>query len=435
MALKVGTTDVRTFIHTDKGIWTSTGDTGLAAILDYVIEPGSACVFTDDSQLYKDANDDYFYCIGTVDTEVKKLVYDDEVLYVKVALSFNEAGGSTVSDKYVYFGETYGTLPTPTLSGSEFQGWFTAASGGTEVTSATTVTTTDITQTLYAQWSTPIPTTRIGIWQGKSSDFDALWRSKDLASIGSAYNGRNARIVLVYKSATTGTTYQGDVQLDRIRYGGVTFDFDLAEVWKRDNVAAVTSLGTYATRLLDANVTISSGATSQFWSRDPNTTGSSGTGSAISVYGGYCLYAETSSTALGDVFWAMSPVFEYNYSSTMDIIIAMEGNACGILAVYIVDEETTDFTPSLADPDEYYTVGEWVYKGTSGSTTDYTYSDYQNGICKFGTPTTSLAVLEAQRPGADELIGATGRINVYEEDIRPSIPVLCVTHYFEVEEV
>lgn len=48
-----------------------------------------------------------------------------------------------------------GTLPTPTRPGYYFLGWFTAASGGTQVTSSTIMTGN---QTIYAQW-TDIPFT------------------------------------------------------------------------------------------------------------------------------------------------------------------------------------------------------------------------------------------------------------------------------------
>lgn len=49
-------------------------------------------------------------------------------------------------------GSTYGTLPTPSLSGSTFDGWYTKVSGGTKITSSSTV---DLTanQTLYARFS------------------------------------------------------------------------------------------------------------------------------------------------------------------------------------------------------------------------------------------------------------------------------------------
>jgi len=69
-------------------------------------------------------------------------------------ITFNANGGGTPSPtaKSVSYGSTYGTLATVTRTGYTFNGWFTAASGGTQVTAATTVTIT-ADQTLYAQWS------------------------------------------------------------------------------------------------------------------------------------------------------------------------------------------------------------------------------------------------------------------------------------------
>ena len=63
-------------------------------------------------------------------------------------------GGTVVgsSTKSVTYGSTYGTLPSATKSGSTFNGWFTASSGGTQITSASTVSITSA-QTLYAQFT------------------------------------------------------------------------------------------------------------------------------------------------------------------------------------------------------------------------------------------------------------------------------------------
>ena len=68
-------------------------------------------------------------------------------------VTFN-ANGGTVStrSKSVKYAGTYGTLPTPSRSGYTFSGWYTSASGGTKVTSATKFTQTS-NQTLYAHWT------------------------------------------------------------------------------------------------------------------------------------------------------------------------------------------------------------------------------------------------------------------------------------------
>ena len=69
-------------------------------------------------------------------------------------VTFDGNGGGTPSptSKSVTYASTYGTLATVTRTGYTFNGWFTAASGGTQVTSGTTVAITGA-QTLYAQWT------------------------------------------------------------------------------------------------------------------------------------------------------------------------------------------------------------------------------------------------------------------------------------------
>ena len=62
------------------------------------------------------------------------------------------ANGGTVSPAYkmVDYCAKYGTLPTPTWSGHTFNGWFTARTGGTQVTEATKCVGG---ATIYAQWT------------------------------------------------------------------------------------------------------------------------------------------------------------------------------------------------------------------------------------------------------------------------------------------
>ena len=65
-----------------------------------------------------------------------------------------DANGGSVSpaSKNVTYGGTYGTLAKPSKSGYDFAGWYTAASGGTKVTSSTKVTATS-NHKIYAHWS------------------------------------------------------------------------------------------------------------------------------------------------------------------------------------------------------------------------------------------------------------------------------------------
>ena len=92
----------------------------------------------------------------TAETSVTALV--NQTLYAhwtpnKFTLTYN-ANGGTVSpgSKEVTFGDSYGTLPTPTRDYYTFNGWFTAASGGSKV-SADTTPNCDDNITIYAQWT------------------------------------------------------------------------------------------------------------------------------------------------------------------------------------------------------------------------------------------------------------------------------------------
>lgn len=67
-------------------------------------------------------------------------------------VTFSGNGGNlTTSSKTVTYDNTYGTLPTPTRTGYTFKGWYTATSGGTQITGASQVTTAQD-HTLYARW-------------------------------------------------------------------------------------------------------------------------------------------------------------------------------------------------------------------------------------------------------------------------------------------
>ena len=73
------------------------------------------------------------------------------------SVTFNPNGGTTTTgSKTVTYDSTYGTLPTPTYVGYEFLGWFTATSGGTQVTSSTKVSLSG-NQTLFAHWKKKDP--------------------------------------------------------------------------------------------------------------------------------------------------------------------------------------------------------------------------------------------------------------------------------------
>ncbi len=68
-------------------------------------------------------------------------------------VNFNANGGTnTQAKKYAVRNTYYGSMPTPVRAGYTFDGWYTAASGGTQITSDDVVTTA-LSRTLYAHWT------------------------------------------------------------------------------------------------------------------------------------------------------------------------------------------------------------------------------------------------------------------------------------------
>lgn len=93
-------------------------------------------------------------------------------------VTFDANGGNcSVSTATVATGNPIGTLPTPTRDGYTFSGWFTSASGGTQVTASTIVTSN---LTVYAHW-TEKPKT-VTLYDASGS----VWKTGSCAA-GSAY--------------------------------------------------------------------------------------------------------------------------------------------------------------------------------------------------------------------------------------------------------
>ena len=93
------------------------------------------------------------YATATSKNEGRTDTYYAKFVPNNYTVSFNANGGTVgTSSKSVTYDAAYGTLPTPTRDGFTFTGWYTAASGGNQVT-ASTIMTTAGNHTLYAHWT------------------------------------------------------------------------------------------------------------------------------------------------------------------------------------------------------------------------------------------------------------------------------------------
>lgn len=100
----------------------------------------------------------YIYHKSTFDTELKALWQVD---WIKVNFDGNRpttiiSPSDQVQDidptnKQVWVNKAYGDLPTPSLRGHKFLGWYDRQVGGNQIT-ASTICTRDYTHTLYAHW-------------------------------------------------------------------------------------------------------------------------------------------------------------------------------------------------------------------------------------------------------------------------------------------
>lgn len=114
--------------------------------------------------IYKGTNKLQDFPLGT--TSVNKVYKGSTPVFARMNLNFDENGGGAVSNKTVYYGDTYGTLPATSRTGYTFNGWFTNESWTTKITSGTIVSEVDD-HTLYAKLDINYYTVTWKDWDGE----------------------------------------------------------------------------------------------------------------------------------------------------------------------------------------------------------------------------------------------------------------------------
>lgn len=132
----------------------------------------------------------------------QSLFLDQVSRRLRPVINFSANGGSAPAPASVQltFGDPYGTLPSTTRSGFVFMGWFTAASGGSLVTSTTTIT-NSANHTLHAQWNA-IPTVNAGPDQSLALNQLILW-SPVSTTTASWYDAADATTITATNNAVS----------------------------------------------------------------------------------------------------------------------------------------------------------------------------------------------------------------------------------------
>ena len=129
-------------------------------------------------------------------------------------LTYNANGGSvSPGSKTLNKGAQYGNLPTPTKSGYTFNGWYTQASGGSKVSSSTTI---NGNTTIYAQWtknqsgvevsSVELNKTSISIKKGTSKTLIATIKPDNASNKTITWSSDNESVATVSNGTVTGKT-------------------------------------------------------------------------------------------------------------------------------------------------------------------------------------------------------------------------------------
>ena len=142
-------------------------------------------------------------------TSYYSLIKDVYATALTCKITFNANGGScSTASKSATYNKAVGTLPTPTRSGYTFKGWYTAASGGSKVTTSTVFT---YDTTLYAQWTAASVNVKYYNADGSA------WKT-ETATIGTSHT-LSANYPSLSGSYFSGWAYTKDATLFEIRPG------------------------------------------------------------------------------------------------------------------------------------------------------------------------------------------------------------------------
>ncbi len=120
-------------------------------------------------------------------------------------ITWNPNGGSVTPTSSTYDGATTVTLPTPTRTGYNFDGWYTAASGGTKINDIGTTTKPTNNVTYYAHWTPKTYTITLDANGGASDGSATATYNNNTVTIASHPTRTDHRCEGYLTAATDGT--------------------------------------------------------------------------------------------------------------------------------------------------------------------------------------------------------------------------------------
>ena len=128
-----------------------------------------------------------------------------------ITINWNANGGSVTptSSTYTYDGDAI-TLPTPSYAGHRFLGWYTAASGGTQITDVGTTNKPYTTVTYYAHWEVSIVEHKVTFGVGTNyTKYGTLTAATSSGSLTSGSNVVEGTSVTFTATPSTGYEVEG----------------------------------------------------------------------------------------------------------------------------------------------------------------------------------------------------------------------------------
>ena len=136
-----------------------------------------------------------------------------------VTFNGNSCGTPNPASKTVTYDSTYGTLASISKTGYTFKGWWTAASGGTEVKASTLVQITDA-QTLYAH-CTPNPyTITLTNTNATTAGTTSVTATFDSATLSSGITNPVRKYTIKFSKGTTGATLSSTQEISTWTFTG-----------------------------------------------------------------------------------------------------------------------------------------------------------------------------------------------------------------------